>query len=143
MAEKRRPKLVLDTNVLITTLNRKNPEFAIYTAFEQKSFDWIVSTEVLAEYEEKLADFYSATTANLVFDILCTATNVIFTEPFFRWGIIQEDPDDDKFADLAISASADGLLTFDRHYQIFKDLSFPILTILHPKDFQSFMKNWA
>lgn len=143
LAEKRRPKLVLDTNVLITTLNRKNPEFAIYTAFEQKSFDWIVSTEVLAEYEEKLADFYSATTANLVFDILCTATNVIFTEPFFRWGIIQEDPDDDKFADLAISASADGLLTFDRHYQIFKDLSFPILTILHPKDFQSFMKNWA
>lgn len=143
LAEKRRPKLVLDTNVLITTLNRKNPEFAIYTAFEQKSFDWIVSTEVLAEYEEKLADFYSATTANLVFDILCTATNVIFTEPFFRWGIIQEDPDDNKFADLAISASADGLLTFDRHYQIFKDLSFPILTILHPKDFQSFMKNWA
>ncbi|WP_181452573.1 MULTISPECIES: PIN domain-containing protein [Algoriphagus] len=53
MAEKRRPKLVLDTNVLITTLNRKNPEFAIYTAFEQKSFDWIVSTEVHAEYEEK------------------------------------------------------------------------------------------
>lgn len=143
LAEKRRPKLVLDTNVLITTLNRKNPEFAIYTAFEQKSFDWIVSTEVLAEYEEKLADFYSATTANLVFDILCTATNVIFTEPFFRWGIIQEDPDDNKFADLAISASADGLLTFDRHYQIFKDLPFPKLTIIHPNDFKSFMQNWA
>lgn len=143
LAEKRRPKLVLDTNVLITTLNRKNPEFAIYTAFEQKSFDWIVSTEVLAEYEEKLADFYSETTANLVFDILCTATNVVFTEPFFRWGIIQEDPDDNKFADLAISASADGLLTFDRHYQIFKDLPFPKLTIIHPNDFKVFMQKWG
>jgi uncharacterized protein len=72
---------------------------------------------------------------------LCTATNVIFTEPFFRWGIIHEDPDDNKFADLAISASADGLLTFDRHYQIFKDLPFPKLTIIHPNDFKAFMQN--
>jgi hypothetical protein len=37
--EKPKPKLVVDTNVLITTLNRKNPEFAIYTAFERKSFE--------------------------------------------------------------------------------------------------------
>lgn len=141
--EKPKPKLVVDTNVLITTLNRKNPEFAIYSAFEQKSFDWIVSTEILAEYAEKLADFYSETTANLVFDILCTATNVIFTEPFYRWGIIQEDPDDNKFADVAISASADGLLTFDRHYQIFIDLKFPKLNIIHPKDFGAFMQKWT
>jgi putative PIN family toxin of toxin-antitoxin system len=132
----------VDTNVLITTLNRKNPEYLIYKAFEKKSFDWIVSTEVLAEYGEKLTDFYSETTANLVFDILCTATNVIFTEPFYRWGIIQEDPDDNKFADLAISAGADGLLTFDRHFQVFNDLKFPRLQIIHPRDFISFLKHW-
>jgi putative PIN family toxin of toxin-antitoxin system len=137
-----RPKLVVDTNVLITTINRKNPEYFIYTAFESKSFDWIVSTEVLAEYAEKLTDFYSETTANLVFDILCTATNVIFAETYYRWGIIQEDPDDNKFADLAISASADGLLTFDRHYQVFNDLKFPRLRIIHPRDFVTFLKNW-
>jgi uncharacterized protein len=134
-----RPKLVVDTNVLIATINRKNPEHLIYTEFEKKSFDWIVSTEVLAEYAEKLTDFYSDTTANLVFDILCTATNVVFTEPFYRWGIIQEDPDDNKFSDLAISASADGLLTFDRHYQVFTNLKFPSLRIIHPKDFSGFL----
>lgn len=138
-----KPKLVVDTNVLIATINRKNPEFAIYSAFEKKSFDWIVSTEILAEYGEKLSEFYSETTANLVFDILCTATNVIYTEPFYRWGIIQEDPDDNKFADVAISSSADGLLTFDRHYQIFNDLKFPKLTVIHPKDFEAFLKKWS
>ncbi|MFN4212815.1 MAG: PIN domain-containing protein, partial [Microgenomates group bacterium] len=84
-----------------------NKEISFYIAFEKKSFDCIVSTEILAEYAEKLADFYSETTANLVFDILCTATNVIFTEPFYLWGIIHDDPDDNKFADVAISASAD------------------------------------
>lgn len=137
-----KPKLVIDTNVLITTINRKNPEFIIYEAFEKKSFEWIVSTEILTEYAEQLTDFYSETTANLVLDILCTATNVTFQEPFYRWEIIQEDPDDNKFADVAISASADALVTFDRHFGVFKQLAFPALHILHPKQFPAFMKKW-
>lgn len=82
-----KPKLVIDTNVLITTINRKNPEFNIYKAFERKAFDWIVSTEILTEYAEQLTSFYSEATTNLVLDVLCTATNVIFAEPFYRWGI--------------------------------------------------------
>jgi len=77
-----KPKLVIDTNVLITTINRNNPEFNIYEAFERKDFDWIVSTEVLAEYAEQVTEFYSESTANLVLDVLCTATNVVFTEPY-------------------------------------------------------------
>ncbi|GAA4785341.1 hypothetical protein GCM10023231_11510 [Olivibacter ginsenosidimutans] len=138
-----KPRLIVDTNVIITTINRKNPEFTIYKAFERKAFDWIVSTEILAEYAEQLTSFYSEVTANLVLDILCTATNVIFAEPFYRWGIIQEDPDDNKFADVAISASADALITFDKHFQVFKDLKFPTLNILHPKEFEIFMANWS
>lgn len=138
-----RPRLVIDTNVLLTTVNRKNPEFAIYGAFEAKAFDWVVSTEILTEYAEQLTSFYSEATANLVLDILCTATNVVFAEPFYRWGIIQEDPDDNKFADVAISASADALVTFDRHFHVFADLKFPTLNILHPKGFDVFMEKWA
>lgn len=34
-----KPRFVIDTNVLITTINRANPEFSIYEAFENKSFD--------------------------------------------------------------------------------------------------------
>ncbi|WP_134088820.1 putative toxin-antitoxin system toxin component, PIN family [Olivibacter sp. XZL3] len=135
-----KPKLVIDTNVLITTINRSNPEFAIYEAFEKKAFEWIVSTEILTEYAEQLTNFYSEATANFVLDILCTATNVIFTEAYYRWKIIKEDPDDNKFADLALSASADALLTFDKHFNVFNDLSFPVLNILHPKEFSAFMK---
>lgn len=135
-----KPKLVIDTNVLITTINRRNPEFIIYEAFEKKAFEWIVSTEILTEYAEQLTNFYSEATANFVLDILCTATNVIFTEAYYRWEIIKKDPDDNKFADLALSASADALLTFDKHFNVFNDLSFPVLNILHPKEFSAFMK---
>lgn len=111
----------------------------IYQAFEQKFFDWIVSTEVLTEYAEQLTNFYSEATANFVLDILCTATNVVFAEPYYRWGIIEEDPEDNKFADLALSTSADALLTFDKHFNVFKNLSFPVLHILHPKEFSAFV----
>ncbi len=48
-----RPKVVIDTNVLRASINHKNVEFFIYEAFRDKKFDWVVSTEILNEYEEK------------------------------------------------------------------------------------------
>ncbi len=90
-------KAVIDTNVLLKTIKRTNSEFFIYQAFESELFDWVVSTEILNEYEEKLTDFYSSKTANLVLEILCNASNVIFAEPYFRWNLIIDDPDDNKF----------------------------------------------
>lgn len=73
-----RPSVVIDTNVLIATINRRNSEFFICEAFDAKEFDWVVSTEILNEYAEKLTEFYSPNTADYVLDILCSANNVIF-----------------------------------------------------------------
>jgi predicted nucleic acid-binding protein len=95
-----------------------------------------VSTGILDEYEEKPSQFYSLQTAHLILEILCTADNVIFTEPSFRWNLITEDPDDNKFADLAISSNADALVTFDRHFDIFNNISFPNVTVLKPIEFE-------
>ena len=89
-------RAVIDTNVLRKTIRRANDEFFIYQAFESELFDWVVSTEILNEYEEKLIEFYSVRTANLVLEILCNANNVIFAEPYYRWNIISEDPDDNR-----------------------------------------------
>ena len=91
--------------------------------------------KLLDEYEEKLTEFYSQKTAYLILEILCTANSVIFAEPHFQWNLIEEDPDDNKFADLAIS-NADCLVTFDRHFNIFKETDFPRLAVLTPLQFQ-------
>ncbi len=109
----RKIRAVIDTNVLRKTIKRTNPEFFIYEAFEAELFEWIVSTEILNEYEEKLIEFYSVRTANLVLEILCNANNVIFAEPYYRWNIITEDPDDNKFSHLAIATGADCVVTYD------------------------------
>ncbi|UFH54778.1 putative toxin-antitoxin system toxin component, PIN family [Spirosoma sp. KNUC1025] len=115
-----RPTVAIDTNVLLATINRRNYEFFIYTAFENKQFEWAVSTDILDEYAEKLAEFYSPNTANYVLDILCIATNVIFLEPYYRWNLIENDPDDNKFSDLALSANAHYLITYDKHFDLFR-----------------------
>jgi len=130
-----RLKAVIDTNVLIKTVKRSNAEFAIYEAFSTERFDWVVSTGILNEYEEQLTEFYSPKTAQLIVEVLCSAPNVIFAEPHFQWNIIEEDPDDNKFADLGISTGADCLVTFDRHFNVFQDLDFPKLRIFRPEDF--------
>ena len=134
-------RAVIDTNVLIKTIKRNNLEFSIYNHFQQGEFEWIVSTSILDEYEEKLTEFYSPKTAHLVLEILCTAENVVFIEPHFRWNLIIEDPDDNKFADLAISSNANALVTFDKHFDIFKEIDFPRLTVLKPVEFLQFFSN--
>ena len=136
------PKIraVIDMNVLRKTLKRTNEEFYIYEAFESELFEWVVSTEILNEYEEKLIEFYSSRTANLVMEILCNANNVIFAEPFYRWNIIIDDPDDNKYVDLAIATNADCIVTFDKHFNILKKIDFPQVKVLRPKRFIEMLK---
>lgn len=110
--------VVIDTNCLIVSIPGKNPEYWLYQAFSDEMFNWVISNEILTEYEEVITDFYSAKTADLVLKILTTAPNVVFTEPFFKWNLIIDDPDDNKFSDLAISSNVNFLVTHDKH--IFK-----------------------
>jgi predicted nucleic acid-binding protein len=58
-----------------------------------------------------------------------------FSGPYFQWDIIKIDPDDNKFSDLAISANANYLITFDKHFDVFKEVEFPKLEVLSPSQF--------
>ena len=133
-------KIVIDTNVLLATIKKGNFERFVYEAFKEERFEWVVSTEILKEYEETLINFYSVETAELVLGILENAPNVIFEEPAFRWGFIVEDPDDNKFSDLALSTNANFMLTRDKHFNIFKKIDFPSLNVVDPEEFYKILK---
>ncbi|MBL7797151.1 MAG: putative toxin-antitoxin system toxin component, PIN family [Saprospiraceae bacterium] len=133
-------KAVIDTNCLIASIPRRNPEYWLYQAFRDEAFEWVISNEILAEYEEKLAEFYSLQTANLVANILLTASNVILAEPFFKYGLIPQDPDDNKFSDLAIASNVDYLVTNDRHFQVLKTIEFPTVSVVSLAEFQQILK---
>ncbi|MEM1119521.1 MAG: putative toxin-antitoxin system toxin component, PIN family [Bacteroidota bacterium] len=130
-------KVVIDTNCLIPSIPRGNPEYWLYEAFSSQKFDWVINNEVLLEYEEMLTIFYSERTANLVSSILMTATNVLQEEPFYKWNLITKDPDDNKFADLAIAANVNYLVTNDRHFNVLKNLPFPTVKVVTLKEFKT------
>jgi uncharacterized protein len=108
-------------------------------AFRDQRFTWVVSTEILAEYEEKVAEFYSPQTANVVLKILTTAPNVEFASPHFKLGLIVNDPDDNKFSDLAISTNAQYLVSNDRDFNIFKQIAFPPLNVVKLHEFKAIL----
>lgn len=131
--------VIIDTNCLIASIPPKNPEHWLYDAFRQKAFDWVISNEILLEYEEQIGEFYSQHTAGLVTNILMTASNIIRSEPFIKWKLIVSDPDDDKFADLAISANAKYLVTNDHHFNVLKTIPFPTVKVVSLKEFQDIL----
>ncbi len=96
-------RAVVDTNCLRASIPPRSPFYQLYLDFRANKFEWFVSTEILLEYEEVLSRTYSATTAQLVLHQLAIAPNVVFAEAAFRWQLIENDHDDNKFSDLALS----------------------------------------
>lgn len=47
-------RAVIDTNCLLASLNRNSPFHRLYELFISEAFEWILSNEILTEYEEIL-----------------------------------------------------------------------------------------
>jgi hypothetical protein len=48
----------------------------------------------------------------------------------YRWQLIQEDADDDKFVDCFLAAGADYLITNESHFDVLGAISFPKVVCL-------------
>ena len=133
-------RVVVDTNCLLASLNRNSPFHRLYELFVSEAFKWVLSNEILTEYEEILAAHYSATTAQRVTEILLNAPNTSFQEAYFKWQLIEADPDDNKFVDVAIAANADYLLTNDRHFEVLRQIEFPRVPLIGLQAFLAEMR---
>lgn len=136
-------QVVIDTNCLLASIPPKSSHYWFYEAFENEIFEWILSNEILTEYEEKLCERYSDLTADLVLSILSSAPNTIFSEPYYKWQLIETDADDNKFVDLAIASNVDYLVTNDKDFNILKTIDFPKVTVVSLAEFKDiiFSKN--
>jgi uncharacterized protein len=132
-------KVVIDTNCLIASINRNRPEFWLYNSFIAEDFEWLISNEILTEYIEVITQIYSINTAVIISEILVSADNTVMKEPFYKWQLIEEDPDDNKFADLAIAGNVDYLVSNDRHFNILKSSEFPTVKVVTLNEFQLIM----
>ena len=92
-------RVVVDTNCLLASIPPQSSHYWLYKAFRDFKFEWLISNEVLTEYNELLSSYYSSQTAEVVLNLLSVAQNVIYTEAYFKWTLITNDPDDNKFVD--------------------------------------------
>lgn len=131
--------IVLDTNCLVQILPRKAEHRWLYDAILRGDINLAVTTDILDEYVEVLDEFFgSDALGNLIAKTILELPGTQKTTVHIRWKLIADDPDDDKFADCAVAANADLIVTDDRHFRILKKVGFPKVVAMRLADFQKF-----
>jgi putative PIN family toxin of toxin-antitoxin system len=109
----------LDTNVRVQIFGQRARYPSILQALLAGKVALALSNEILFEYEEVVTRMLGPTSWQKIgrtFSILEPLWgNILLVQPQFHFGVITEDPDDNKFCDCAISANADYVITEDRH----------------------------
>lgn len=112
--------VVVDTNVMLTARVVRHRNHRLLQSFVAGHLVFAASTAIMLEYEEIVTARASAAEwrrLTALFDLVAERHgNVRHVEPAFRFHLIATDPDDDKFADCAIAAEADWIITEDAHF---------------------------
>ena len=123
-------RIVLDSNILLVAIGRKSPFKPIWEAFINGQYELIVADDIILEYEEILQQHSAPGVADIVMEIMVESPNVIYQQIYYSWNMISQDPDDNKFFDIAVASNADYLVTNDAHFNKAKQSSFPTVKII-------------
>jgi uncharacterized protein len=123
-------RLVIDTNCLLVSIPRFSETRWLYDGIKSGLFEIGITTEILEEYEEVMGEFYSPSLATNVVELLPNLTNSIRVNLYYKWELITQDVDDNKFVDCAIACQADYVITHDRHFNVLKKTPFPRVKVL-------------
>jgi putative PIN family toxin of toxin-antitoxin system len=135
-------RVVLDTNILISSLSRRLPTYKIILdKLFAGDYEAFVTTEILLEYEEKLAEFFDREVAETIVGGLALLENVHKTDLYFRFNLISQDEDDNKFVDVALASNAHYLVTNDKDFQHLKNLDYPKIELLTIDEFKFVLEN--
>ena len=112
--------VVLDSNALVQMSGQASPHAALKRALMEGRMVLAVSTPILLEYEEVICRYASRARWEDVERMLAIIRLLHVTirevAPSFRFRTITGDADDDAFADCAIVAGADFIITEDHHF---------------------------
>jgi putative PIN family toxin of toxin-antitoxin system len=129
-------RIVLDTTVLLVSFFSKSAFRWVFDAFLDEEITLCVTTDILIEYEEIIGKHMGAKIANTVLQLIENAPNVELITRYFKWNLITEDPDDNKFVDCAIAANAKYLVSNDKHFRVLKNIDFPKVSLLTVQELQ-------
>jgi uncharacterized protein len=131
-------RIVVDTNVLLNAILPKSGNYWIFEGIINGDFTLCVSTEILTEYAEVFARFYTPAVADNFLTSLIYSPFVEKVDVYFHWLTIEADPDDDKFVDCAFASNAQCIITNDRHFDVLRKRDFPEIPVFQPVAFRQF-----
>jgi uncharacterized protein len=132
-------RIVLDTNVLLTSISSKSSIHDVFLNFIEEKYELCVTTEILIEYEEVITRHMGKAAAANILAVIDNAPNVCFITRYFAWNLIAIDPDDNKFVDCAIAADARFIVSEDKHFNVLKEISFPTVQVLKVDAFREIL----
>lgn len=127
--------IVLDTNVVLISLPKLSPYRLIFDKLIVGDYDLYVTNEIISEYFEIIEKKTNLSVATNLIDLLLSLKNVKKIDTYYKWSLITQDYDDNKFVDCAITANANYIVTNDNHFGILKSIEFPRIEVINDKDF--------
>lgn len=133
-------KVVIDTNVFLVIIPSLSRYHQAYEALKENRYDLAISNEILLEYEEQLSLRYHIPDASEILENLLENQNIQLINPEYRWNLISQDPDDNKFVDCAIASNSDWIVTNDKHFNVLLDVGFPKVNVISIAEFIQLLK---
>ena len=139
------PRIVLDTNVLISAVLKQGPSIpnSIYQAFKNQKFVLLTSPGIMEEVEEVInreeivsrTKMTRETRKRFVENLLETS---MITGDRMKVEVVKNDPDDDKFVACAVEGQADFIVSGDRHLLELK--GYKGIKIISPREFADWLE---
>ena len=129
-------KIVLDTNILISTIGWKGNPKEIFKKVLEKQFELIISQKQLEELKRVMnypKFSFTENQKNKFLSILLETATVVETHN--NLDIIKEDPDDNIILETAIENNAEYIITGDNH--LLKLKNFKQIKIVTPAEFNT------
>ena len=133
MGQEKNPKVVLDTNIFISSIFWKgNPHKIVELALDRE-IQVFTSIEILNELEKVLKEKFKQEREFIDEQIALIIEYVEIISPKNKVDIVKEDPDDNKIIECAITAEAGYIISGDPHLTKIKEV-FGV-KILKPAEF--------
>lgn len=133
-------RIVLDTNSLIQSIPERSPYFVVWKSILDGDNILCVSNEILNEYTEIIQRLVGIDTAKYVIDALLESKYTELITPYYNFELITADPDDNKFVDCAIASNARYVVTNDKHFDVLRQIKYPVVDVITLKDFYNLLK---
>ena len=122
-------------------ISAKNEYHLVWQSFLRGEYVLCVSNEIIEEYLEVLSRNINPWVAESIIYAILTRKNVKKLVPYYHFGLIEADPDDNKFVDCAIAANAKYIVSEDHHFDVLQSCSFPKVDVIGLDLFANLLKS--